>query len=62
MVEVIDAARERGLRDPEKLKRQIVETLSRFFSERTRRKPMQLVVVQTLKLPAPEPVAVEGTA
>lgn len=70
VVEVIDAARERGLRDPEKLKRQIVETLSRFFSERTRRKPMQLVMIQTLKLPAaqpsapaPEPAsAVEGTA
>ncbi|MNS25228.1 Ribonuclease J 1 [compost metagenome] len=53
VVEVIDTARERGWLDPEKLKRQIVEVLSRFFSDKTRRKPMQLVVVQTVELPVP---------
>ncbi|MFN3430513.1 MAG: ribonuclease J [Candidatus Sericytochromatia bacterium] len=53
VVEVIDTARERGWLDPEKLKRQIVEVLSRFFSDKTRRKPMQLVIVQTLELPVP---------
>lgn len=51
VVEVIDAFRERGGTDTERLKRQIVETLSRFFGERTRRKPVQLVILQ--KAPAP---------
>jgi ribonuclease J len=49
VVEAIDVARERGLKDPEKLKKQIIETLSRYFSEKTRRKPVQLVVVQQIK-------------
>ena len=57
VVEVIDTARERGLRDPEKLKRQIMDTLSRFFSERTRRKPVQMVVMQTIQLPVARPAA-----
>jgi len=46
VVEVVDAAQARGERAVEKLERQIVEALSRFFSERTGRKPLQLVVVQ----------------
>lgn len=48
VVEVLDAARARGTTDPERVKPQIVETLSRFFSEKTRRKPVQLVVVHQL--------------
>jgi ribonuclease J len=46
VVEVLDAAREKGVTDLTKIERSIVETLSRYFSERTRRKPIQLVVFQ----------------
>ncbi|MEB3330312.1 MAG: ribonuclease J, partial [Candidatus Sericytochromatia bacterium] len=46
VVEVIDAAQARGDVPPEKLEKQVVDTLSRLFSERTGRKPVQLVVVQ----------------
>jgi ribonuclease J len=46
VVEVLDAAKARGTRDPEKLKVQVIEALSRYFAERTRRKPVQLVVIQ----------------
>ncbi|MDB5100631.1 MAG: ribonuclease [Cyanobacteria bacterium RYN_339] len=49
VVEVIDAAKARGTKDPEKLKGQIVETLSRYFGERTRRRPVQLVVIHQIK-------------
>lgn len=46
VVEVLDQARERGMTDRTKIEKQIIEALSRFFTERTRRKPMQLVVFQ----------------
>lgn len=48
VVETIDLARERGSKDPERVKPQIIETLSRYFSERTRRKPVQMVVIHQL--------------
>ncbi|MEB3330766.1 MAG: ribonuclease J [Candidatus Sericytochromatia bacterium] len=46
VVEVVDAAQARGGVSPEKLERQVLEALGRLFSERTGRKPLQLVVVQ----------------
>jgi ribonuclease J len=57
VVEVIDSYREKGARDPERLRRAITEALSRFFSERTRRKPVQMLVLDFESRPAalPEP-------
>ena len=52
VVEVIDQARGRGMTDLTKVEKQIVEALSRFFTERTRRKPIQLVVFQHPAAPA----------
>jgi ribonuclease J len=49
VIEVLDAAKARGTKDLEKLKAQIVETLSRYFGERTRRRPVQLVVVHQIQ-------------
>ena len=63
VVETLDACQGRNLKDPEKVKKQIIETLSRYFSERTRRKPVQLVVLQQMSLSAPmPPQQVEGLA
>jgi ribonuclease J len=45
VVEVLDLAKARGTKDLERLKAQIVEALSRYFGERTRRRPVQLVVI-----------------
>ncbi|HEY9721897.1 MAG TPA: ribonuclease J [Oscillatoriaceae cyanobacterium] len=56
VVEVLDSFRERGLTDRDRLKRQIVETLSRYFNEQTRRKPVQLVILQEAPARAPSPV------
>ena len=54
VVELLDTVREKGgTPDLERLKRQIVEVLSRYFSEKTRRKPVQLVVLEQLRLPSP---------
>ena len=52
VVEVLDNAREKGVTDLVKIEKWIIETLSRFFSERTRRKPVQLVVFQRPGSPA----------
>lgn len=46
VVEVLDMAREKGVTDLAKIEKWIIESLSRFFTERTRRKPIQLVVFQ----------------
>lgn len=46
VVEVLDNAREKGVTDLVKVEKWIIESLSRYFSERTRRKPIQLVVFQ----------------
>jgi ribonuclease J len=64
IVETLDACRARNLSDPDKVKKQIVETLSRYFSERTRRKPVQLVVLEKVTLPTATsvPQQVEGLA
>lgn len=48
VVEVLDAFKARGTADVERAKPQIVETLSRFFNDKTRRKPVQLVVIHKL--------------
>ena len=52
VVEVLDGAREKGVTDPAKIEKWIIETLARYFSERTRRKPIQLVVFQRPGSPA----------
>ncbi|MFP5503914.1 MAG: ribonuclease J [Candidatus Sericytochromatia bacterium] len=48
VVEVLDTAKERGITEPDRLKKMISDALSRYFSERTRRKPVQLVVLQVV--------------
>ncbi len=52
VVEVLDSAREKGVTDLVKIEKWIIESLSRYFSERTRRKPIQLVVFQRPGSPA----------
>jgi ribonuclease J len=49
VVEVLDAAKGRGTKDLERIKAQIVEALSRYFGERTRRRPVQLVVIHQVQ-------------
>ncbi len=43
VLDVVSAHMERGPLDPERLRRQISEALARFFNEKTRRKPLQIV-------------------
>jgi ribonuclease J len=54
VVEVLDGYRARGIFDADKAKPQVVEALSRFFTEKTRRRPVQLVMIHQIR-PLPQP-------